>query len=64
MKAIRYLLLCLVAAFAAHVCAAQTKDAPGCKDSPLIARFPGSYITECEDKADNSYTFSVACALS
>ncbi len=58
MKAVRYLLLALAVPLAAQICAAQTKDADGCKDSPLIARFPGSYITECDDKADNSYTFS------
>jgi outer membrane protein OmpA-like peptidoglycan-associated protein len=57
MKATRLLLLCLAFAFVAHACAAQAKDADGCKDSPLIARFPGSIITECEDKPDNSYTF-------
>ena len=58
MKSIRLILLCVALAFAAHVCSAQTQDANGCKDSPLIARFPGSYITECDDKPDFSYTFS------
>ena len=58
MKIIRFLLPCLTIGFAAAVCPAQTKDAGGCKDSPLIARFPGSYITECDDKPDFSYTFS------
>jgi outer membrane protein OmpA-like peptidoglycan-associated protein len=32
-------------------------DSNGCKDSPLITRFPGSYISECKDKADEAYTF-------
>ena len=32
-------------------------DAKGCKDSPLIERFPGSYIQSCEDKADQSNRF-------
>jgi len=58
MKARRILLLCLALPFAFHFCVAQTKDAKGCKDSPLIARFPGSIIYECEDKADNSFTFT------
>lgn len=58
MRTIRILLLSLAVLFAAHLCNAQTKDADGCKDSPLIARFPGSYIYECDDKADNSYTFT------
>jgi len=42
---------------AVHVCAAQ--DATGCKDSPLIGRFPGSIIVECRDKADDSFTFTL-----
>ncbi|MGA3082703.1 MAG: OmpA family protein [Terracidiphilus sp.] len=58
MKSIRLMLLCLALACAPAICAAQTQDANGCKDSPLIARFPGSYITECDDKPDFSYTFS------
>jgi outer membrane protein OmpA-like peptidoglycan-associated protein len=58
MRANCYLLLCLAVPFATHIGAAQTRDADGCKDSPLIARFPGSIIYECEDKADNSYNFT------
>jgi outer membrane protein OmpA-like peptidoglycan-associated protein len=37
---------------------AYAADAPGCKDSPLISRFPGSAIENCEDKADNAFTFN------
>jgi outer membrane protein OmpA-like peptidoglycan-associated protein len=58
MKLFKRVVLCLIAVSACAACTAQTKDADGCKDSPLIARFPGSYIAECDDKADNSYTFS------
>jgi OmpA-OmpF porin, OOP family len=58
MKVFRIFLLCLAVSFAAHFCAAQSKDVQGCKDTPLVARYPGSIITECEDKADNSYTFT------
>ena len=58
MKASRILLLCLALPFAFHICMAQTKDERGCKDTPLIARFPGSIIYECEDKADNTFTFT------
>ena len=58
MRPIRILQLCLAVPLTAHICTAQAKDAEGCKDSPLIARFPGSYIYECDDKADNSYTFT------
>jgi outer membrane protein OmpA-like peptidoglycan-associated protein len=58
MKVLRILLLVVALPFAAQVCNAQSKDADGCKDTPLIARFPGSAISECDDKADNSYTFT------
>ena len=58
MTSVRCVFLCLVLALVAvpHL-AAQTTDADGCKDSPLIARFPGTTIYECEDKADDVYTF-------
>ena len=59
MKAIRYTLLCLAVAFSAHLCGAQDKDAKGCKDSPLISRFPGSYITSCTDTAAGGFDFTV-----
>jgi outer membrane protein OmpA-like peptidoglycan-associated protein len=29
------------------------QDAQGCKDSPLISRFPGSVIADCSDKQDD-----------
>jgi OOP family OmpA-OmpF porin len=32
---------------------AQKKDAKGCQDSPLITRFPGSIIANCQDRADD-----------
>ena len=28
----------------------ERKDAEGCKDSPLITRFPGSIINSCDNK--------------
>src|SRR5580658_607140 len=59
MKAVPYLLLCLALPAAVHTAAAQAKDAEGCKDSPLVGRFPGSVITACDQKADNSFAFSV-----
>jgi len=58
MKASRIVLVCLALPFALHFCLAQAKDAPGCKDSPLIARFPGSIIYECENMPDKSFTFT------
>jgi len=43
--------------FLAPAGTAQPKDADGCKDSPLISRFPGSVITGCADKEDDVGTF-------
>src|SRR5580700_7623309 len=57
MKLTRYLLLCLAMTLVVQVCAAQ--DAKGCKDSLLISRFPGSVITDCEDKRDDTVTMSL-----
>lgn len=57
MKAIRFLLLCATMPLITRVCVGQ--DAAGCKDSPLIGRFPGSVITDCKDKADDKFTFTL-----
>jgi OmpA-OmpF porin, OOP family len=57
MKASRILPVCLALLFISNFCAAQAKDADGCKDSPLITRFPGSVITGCKQMADDSYAF-------
>jgi OOP family OmpA-OmpF porin len=63
MKALRsFLLLVVTTLVATQLCRAQAQppqDRKGCKDSPLISRFPGSIIKECEDKADKSYDFSM-----
>jgi OOP family OmpA-OmpF porin len=63
MKALRWFLLLVVTTLvAAHLCLAQAKppqDKKGCKDSPLISRFPGSVITACEDDADKTFDFSM-----
>ncbi len=36
-----------------------SQDAAGCKDSPLIQRFPGSVITFCKDQADDKFVFTL-----
>jgi outer membrane protein OmpA-like peptidoglycan-associated protein len=59
MKTIQHLILCLAVSSTVQVCAAQTQDTKGCKDSPLISRFPGSVITFCADKAFDGYNFTV-----
>ena len=59
MKAIRIVLLCLALPLAAHVSPAQTQDAKGCKDSPLVSRYPGSVITSCEHSDLGGYDFTV-----
>jgi OmpA-OmpF porin, OOP family len=35
----------------------ERKDAEGCKDSPLITRFPGSIINSCENKEFDQFDF-------
>lgn len=49
----RLLLCCAVLLFASDMRAQEEEkpqDAEGCKDSPLITRFPGSTIHSCENK--------------
>jgi outer membrane protein OmpA-like peptidoglycan-associated protein len=41
------------------VCGAQTKDAKGCTDSPLLSRFPDSIITGCRSADDDSFKFDM-----
>jgi outer membrane protein OmpA-like peptidoglycan-associated protein len=41
------------------VCSAQTQDAKGCTDSPLLSRFPGSNITGCRSLEDESFRFDM-----
>lgn len=54
MRLVLRMLLCSAALFFAANLRAQDddkpKDAEGCKDSPLITRFPGSIIHSCENK--------------
>ena len=40
--------------------AQDPKDAKGCKDSPLISRFPGSVITDCKQKDDDVFKFEMS----
>jgi OOP family OmpA-OmpF porin len=60
MKQFHYALTWLtISLFLAPWCAAQQKDAEGCKDSPLITRFPGSIIISCSEKADDVGSFAM-----
>jgi hypothetical protein len=34
-------------------------DAAGCKDSPILTRFPGSYIASCSKKDDDAADFPI-----
>jgi OOP family OmpA-OmpF porin len=43
----------------AAAAAANPKDAKGCKDSPLISRYPGSYIDSCHDKDFDGYDYTI-----
>ena len=50
-------------ALAAACCLAQDAaraDAEGCTDSPLVARFPGSHIADCDHKEFESKDLPVA----
>lgn len=41
-------------------CFGQTPaDAKGCKDSPYVSRYPGSWIDGCDEKADDTLTVVV-----
>lgn len=55
MKIVGSVVLCLLTTLVVQVCPAQ--DRKGCQDSPLLSRFPGSVLANCEDKADKSYEF-------
>jgi outer membrane protein OmpA-like peptidoglycan-associated protein len=57
MKPVRCLAVCF--AFACSIPAFSQTDAKGCKDSPIITRFPGSVITDCSEKDDDVFDFSV-----
>ncbi|MGD0913027.1 MAG: hypothetical protein ABR928_14105 [Terracidiphilus sp.] len=50
-------------AFAACVLTANglhaQKDAKGCTDSPYISRFPGTFISMCDAKDDDSFSFII-----
>jgi OOP family OmpA-OmpF porin len=60
LKLLSRLLVCFAILMSAHVCAAQQpKDAEGCKDSPLISRFPGSVLTYCKHTADDVFKFTL-----
>lgn len=56
---IHTLVFCVFLPIAIQPCAAQTEDAKGCKDSPLITRFPASVITGCSDKEDDAFDFNM-----
>ncbi len=60
MKIFPSLLFCLFAPLAFQACTAQEKDAAGCKDSPVVTRFPGSIITSCKQLDDDAFEFTMA----
>jgi outer membrane protein OmpA-like peptidoglycan-associated protein len=59
MKTIRIVLLFLALPLVIQICAAQDQDAKGCKDSPLVSRYPGSIITNCEHSNLGGYDFTI-----
>ena len=60
MKILHCLALALLATLALQPTLAHADtDAAGCKDSPLITRFPGSVISSCDKKDFDGYNFTV-----
>jgi OmpA-OmpF porin, OOP family len=60
MKKLAALFLCAALFLLAPLAKSQDderKDAEGCKDSPLLTRFPGSIINSCENKEFDQYDF-------
>jgi OOP family OmpA-OmpF porin len=55
----RILRLISVALLLTSATARAQSDAKGCKDSPLINRFPGSVLTDCTDKPDDRFSFAI-----
>jgi OOP family OmpA-OmpF porin len=50
--------LLFITLLVSQILAAQ--DATGCKDSPLISRFPGSVITNCKNMEDDVFEFTMS----
>jgi OmpA-OmpF porin, OOP family len=57
------LVVLALAVFAAPICSAQDKDDAGCKDSPIITRFPGSIIRACKQLDDNAVDFTMPAGV-
>jgi OOP family OmpA-OmpF porin len=58
MRIIRCVWVC-VALSLVPISRSAAQDAEGCKDSPVITRFPGSVIQSCIDKADGAATMKM-----
>ena len=59
MKTIRTLLAFLALPLFSPFFTAQAQDATGCKDSPLVNRFPGSIISTCKEEPFDGYDFTI-----
>jgi OOP family OmpA-OmpF porin len=55
-----FLVLALAVEIACAIRGWAQTDAAGCKDSPILTRFPGSYIASCSKKDDDTYDFPIA----
>jgi len=60
MRSIKYPLLCCVLLSLAGVAQLRAQDRIGCKDSPLITRFPGSTIGNCKNAEFDQDDFPLA----
>jgi outer membrane protein OmpA-like peptidoglycan-associated protein len=60
MRSIKYSLLCCALLSLAGVAQLRAQDRTGCKDSPLITRFPGSTIGNCKNAEFDQDDFPLA----
>ena len=60
MRSIEYSLLCCALLSLAGVAQLRAQDRIGCKDSPLITRFPGSTIGNCKNAEFDQDDFPLA----
>jgi OOP family OmpA-OmpF porin len=63
----RFLIACLFVGLCAPFAAGQQQAEPdreGCKDHPLISRYPGSYMSFCEQKEFDEFNFPLGKLVS
>ena len=54
-----FILACFALTFSEPLSAQTPPDKAGCKDLPVVSRFPGSWITDCKNMADDACNFVI-----